>query len=54
MNKLERLPSLTAAGRPVEDDIGLTREGHGLAGFRASYQEVLATPASRTGQLSRR
>ena len=36
------------------NDVGLTLEDHGVAGFHASYQQVLVALAARTGQLSRR
>jgi transaldolase len=36
------------------DDVGLTLEAQGAAGFHASYQEVLAALAAKAGQLSRR
>jgi transaldolase len=36
------------------DDIGLTLEEQGVAGFHASYQQVLAALAAKAHQLSRR
>jgi transaldolase len=35
------------------DDIGSALEDQGVAGFHASYQQVLAALAAKAGQLSR-
>jgi transaldolase len=43
---------LAAAGIDM-DDVGLTLEDQGVAGFHASYQQVLAALAAKTRQLSR-
>jgi hypothetical protein len=36
------------------DDVGLTLEEQSIAGFSASYQQVLAALAAKTRHLSRR
>ena len=35
------------------DDVGLTLEDQGVAGFHASYRQVLVALAAKAGQLSR-
>jgi transaldolase len=47
---MRRLP---AAGVDL-NDVGLTLEDHGIAGFHTSYQEVLAALAAKGRQLSHR
>jgi transaldolase len=44
---------LAAAGVDM-DDVGLTLENQGVAGFHASYQQVLAALAAKAEQLSHR
>jgi transaldolase len=36
------------------DDVGLTLEEQGIAGFHTSYQQVLAALAAKARHLSRR
>jgi transaldolase len=49
----EAMRRLAAAGVDM-DDVGLTLEDEGVASFHASYQEVLAALAAKTGHLNRR
>jgi transaldolase len=49
----EVMRRLAAVGVDM-DDVGLTLEDHGIAGFHTSYQQVLAALAAKADQLSRR
>ncbi len=49
----EVMRRLAAAGVDM-DDVGLTLEDHGIAGFHTSYQQVLAALAAKADELSHR
>lgn len=48
----ETMHRLAAVGVDM-NDVGSTLEEHGVAGFHASYQQVLAALAGKAHQLSR-